>query len=107
MPDTIPFPNGSPGKPVLPPMSVAEREMWMVSHRAPDGMLMIHRTELDRMQEFIQTMSFERAAIVKAMGPLHQGDQPLIRTIQRLLQQLRAAMQEIETLRNPPPADAP
>ena len=94
-------PNGSSGKPVLPPlpmMNPQEREMWMVSHRAPDGMLMVHQTELARMQDYVQALSFERATLVRVLGALCKPDEPPVKAIQRLLETLKQVMEKVAEL---------
>jgi hypothetical protein len=92
-------PNGAPK---LPPMSPAERELWMLSHRAPEGMIMVHQNEIAQVQRHVFGLSTERNLLIKALGALYkQGESP-ITTIHRLLEQLRKAMERIKELEGTP-----
>lgn len=77
-------------------MSVSERELWMLSHRAPEGMLMIHRDEIGTISRQVMALSMERNALIGALGKLRRGDESPLLTIKRLLEALRARKQKEE-----------
>lgn len=80
-----PLPNGSPR---LPLMSPAERNLWMLSHRAPEGMLMVHENELASMAGAVRGANKVVSGIFKIILPLkHEGEEPMD-TMMRLVRDL-------------------
>ena len=76
------------GSPKLPKMSPQERELWMVSHRAPDGMLMIHREEVAQIAGAARAAGGIVDTIFAMLQPVKQPGEGPMDTISRMLRDL-------------------
>ena len=76
------------GSPQLPPMSPAERELWMISHRAPEGMMMVHRNELARMAGSVRASANLLGTMFKLLQSVKQEGEEPVATLVRILRDL-------------------
>ncbi len=67
--------NQPPAKPILPDMTPEEREIWLISHRAPDNMRLVSDLELHtiesqlrRQHEMLTAAIAEHNKIKEALG---------------------------------------
>jgi hypothetical protein len=75
-------------------MSIAERELWMLSHRAPEGMIMVHESEMKAISLQVASLGIEHQMVLAALGKLRKNDESPVATIKRLLENLKKAMEQ-------------